>query len=72
MARRDCGAGGCGARWPSQVELFFSILERRLIRRGEFTSVECLAERIIAFINDYNRRAKPFRWTYDDRPLMAA
>jgi transposase len=60
------------ASWLNQVELFFSILERRLLRRGEFTSVECLAERIIAFINDYNRRAKPFRWTYDGRPLMAA
>ena len=60
------------ASWLNQVELFFSILERRLLRRGEFASVEELAERIIAFINDYNRRAKPFRWTYDGRPLMAA
>ena len=44
-------------------------LERRLLRYGEFTSVDDLADRIIAFINDYNRRAKPFRWTYDGRPL---
>ena len=60
------------ASWLNQVELFFSILERRLLRRGEFDSVDHLASRIIAFINDYNRRAKPFRWTYDGRPLMAA
>ena len=60
------------ASWLNQVELFFSILERRLLRRGEFDSVEHLAERIIAFIKDYNRRAAPFRWTYDGRPLMAA
>ena len=60
------------ASWLNQVELFFSILERRLLRRGEFDSVNHLAERVIAFINDYNRRAKPFRWTYDGRPLMAA
>ncbi len=60
------------ASWLNQVELFFSILERRLLRRGEFDSVEHLGERIIAFINDYNRRAAPFRWTYDGRPLMAA
>ncbi len=60
------------ASWLNQVELFFSILERRLLRRGEFDSVDHLAERIIAFINDYNRRAAPFRWTYDGRPLMAA
>jgi len=60
------------ASWLNQVELFFSILERRLLRRGEFASTDELAERIIAFIKDYNRRAAPFRWTYDGRPLQAA
>ena len=60
------------ASWLNQVELFFSILERRLLRRGEFDSVDHLADRVIAFIKDYNRRAAPFRWTYDGRPLMAA
>src|SRR5829696_135432 len=60
------------ASWLNQVELFFSILERRLLRRGEFDSVDDLADRIIAFIKDYNRRATPFRWTYDGRPLKVA
>ena len=60
------------ASWLNQVELFFSILERRLLRRGEFESVDHLADRIISFIKDYNRKAAPFRWTYDGRPLMAA
>jgi transposase len=60
------------ASWLNQVELFFSILERRLLRRGEFGSVEELADRVIAFIKDYNRRAAPFRWTYDGRPLKVA
>ena len=60
------------ASWLNQVELFFSILERRLLRRGEFDSVDQLAERVIAFIKDYNRRAAPFRWTYDGRPLKVA
>ena len=60
------------ATWLNQVELFFSILERRLLRRGEFDSVDDLADRIIAFIKDYNRRAAPFRWTYDGRPLKVA
>lgn len=60
------------ASWLNQVELFFSILERRLVRRGEFDSVEHLAERVIAFIKDYNRKAAPFRWTYDGRPLKVA
>jgi transposase len=60
------------ASWLNQVELFFSILERRLLKRGEFGSVDELADRIIAFIKDYNRRAAPFRWTYDGRPLKVA
>ena len=60
------------ASWLNQVELFFSIMQRRLLRRGEFASVEDLTERIIAFINDYNRRAKPFKWTYAGRPLKVA
>ena len=60
------------ASWLNQVELFFSILERRLLRRGEFSSTDELAERVIAFIKDYNKRAAPFRWTYDGRPLQVA
>jgi hypothetical protein len=54
------------------VELFFSILARRLLKRGEFASVSELVEQIMAFIAEYNRTAKPFRWTYDGRPLQAA
>jgi len=60
------------ASWLNQVELFFSILERRLLRRGEFASTDELAARIIAFIKDYNRKATPFRWTYNGRPLQVA
>ncbi|WP_323373803.1 IS630 family transposase [Plantactinospora alkalitolerans] len=60
------------ASWLNQVELFFSILQRRLLRYGEFDSVDDLATKVIAFINDYNKRATPFRWTYDGRPLQAA
>ena len=60
------------ASWLNQVELFFSILERRLLRNGEFASVDELADRIITFIEDYNRQARPFRWTYDGRPLKVA
>jgi transposase len=60
------------ASWLNQVELFFSILERRLLRRGEFSSTDEVADRVIAFIKDYNKRAAPFRWTYDGRPLQVA
>jgi hypothetical protein len=54
------------------VELFFSILARGLLRHGEFDSVEDLGAKILAFVQDYNQRAKPFRWTYDGRPLQVA
>lgn len=60
------------ASWLNQVELWFSIMERRLIRHGEFDSVDDLADRIIEFIKAYNRKAKPFRWTYEGRPLKVA
>ena len=60
------------ASWLNMVELFFSILTRRLLRRGEFTSREHLAKKILIFIAHYDRTAKPFRWTYDGRPLKAA
>jgi hypothetical protein len=53
------------------VELFFSILARRLLKRGEFASVQDLVARVMAFIADDNRTATPFRWTYDGRPLKA-
>jgi transposase len=56
--------------WLNQIEIWFSILVRRLLRRGSFTSVSELRERILAFIDYFNRTmAKPFRWTYTGRPL---
>jgi len=58
--------------WLNQIELWFSILVRRLLKRGNFTSIEDLRERILAFINYFNRTmAKPFKWTYTGRPLTA-
>lgn len=60
------------ASWLNQVELFFSILSRRLLRRGEFKSREELVAKIIGFIADYDDTAKPFKWTYQGRPPQAA
>ncbi len=60
------------ASWLNQIELFFSILSRRLLRRGEFESLDELVDKVMAFITDYNCRAKPFRWTYEGKPLKAA
>jgi transposase len=57
--------------WLNQVEIWFSILSRRLLRRASFTSTEELKRRILAFIKVFNEDlAKPFRWTYIGKPLM--
>jgi len=56
--------------WLNQVEIWFSILVRRLLKRGSFTSVDDLKQRILDFIAYFNRTmAKPFKWTYAGRPL---
>ena len=60
------------ASWLNQVELFFSILSRRLLKRGEFDSRDDLVAKVMAFIREHNRTARPFRWTYDGSPLKVA
>ncbi|MGH3710887.1 MAG: IS630 family transposase [Pseudonocardiaceae bacterium] len=60
------------ASWLNMVEIFFSILTRRMLRRGDFASRDDLIEKIIKFIAAYNGTAKPFRWTYDAKLLKAA
>ena len=56
--------------WLNQIEIWFSILVRRVIKRGNFTSTADLREKILAFIDYFNRTmAKPFKWTYTGRPL---
>lgn len=58
--------------WLNQIELWFSILMRRLLKRASFSSVDDLSARIVAFIDYFNRiLAKPFKWTYTGRPLKA-
>jgi transposase len=56
--------------WLNQVEIWFSILMRRVLKRGNFTSQEDLRAKILAFIAYYNQTAKPFRWTYTGRALV--
>ena len=58
------------ASWLNQVEIWFSILVRKLLRRASFKSKEELRHRILAFIDYFNKTmAKPFKWTYAGRPL---
>ena len=58
--------------WLNQIEIWLSILVRKLLHRGSFTSVADLQAKVHAFIDYYNRTmAKPFKWTYQGKPLVA-
>lgn len=60
------------ASWLNQIELWFSVVVRRVIHRGNFTSIEMLKQRLLDFIEYFNQTmAKPYRWTYTGRPLKA-
>lgn len=51
--------------WLNQIEIWFSILARRLLKRGSFTSLDDLRQRILSFIEYFNlTMAKPFNWKY--------
>jgi transposase len=55
--------------WLNQIECWFSILMRRLLKRGNFTSTQDLKQKIIDFIVYYNRTfAKPFQWKFESFP----
>ncbi len=58
--------------WLNHIEIWFSILVRKLLQRGSFTSVDDRKAKVLAFIDYYNRTmAKPFTWTYQGKPLVA-
>ena len=52
--------------WLNQVELWFSKIERDLIARGVFTSVNDLRRKIMKYIRAYNKTSKPLKWSYRD------
>lgn len=58
--------------WLNQIEIWFSVLSRRVVRRGEFRSVAELTAKIREYIAYYNRfKAHAYRWTYTGKPLVA-
>ncbi|MEO0540739.1 MAG: transposase, partial [Cyanobacteria bacterium P01_A01_bin.105] len=58
--------------WLNQIEIWFSILMRKLLRRSSFTSQAQLKDKILAFVDYFNRTmAKPFKWNYSGKPLVA-
>ena len=60
------------ASWMNQIEIWLSILTRKLLKWGSFTSTDDLTQQVRAFIAYYNRTmAKPFKWTYQGKALVA-
>lgn len=57
--------------WLNQIEIVFGMIMRKVVRRGSFTSVNDLEEKLLRFISYFNEVfAKPFRWTFTGRPLQ--
>jgi hypothetical protein len=60
------------ASWMNQIEIWFGILARKVVKRGNFRSTKELRDRLMAFIDYFNATlAKPFKWTYQGKPLVA-
>ena len=55
--------------WLNQIEIWLSILVRKVLKRGSFRSIEELEAKVRAFIDYYNQTANPFKWTYQGKPL---
>jgi len=58
--------------WLNQIEIWFGVLERRLLRRGEFHSKKDLMQQLLRYLDYYNAHwAHPYQWTYTGKPLVA-
>jgi len=57
------------AFWLNQIDIWFSILGRKVLKQGVFSSIKDLTSKIKNFIKDYNQNAKPFAWKYTGHPL---
>jgi putative transposase len=55
--------------WLNHIEIWLRILVRKVLKRGSFSSVGEVETKVLAFIDHYNQTAKPFKWTYQGKPL---
>ena len=52
------------ASWLNQIEIFFSIIQKKVVSPNDFASLELLSQTLLAFVDRYNRTAKPFNWKF--------
>jgi hypothetical protein len=57
------------ASWLNQVEIYFSIIQRKLLSPNEFTDTDAIIERLAAFASRYNHTAVPFQWKFSTTNL---
>ena len=57
------------ASWLNQVEIYFSVVQRKLITPHEFADLDVLAQRLLAFQDRYNATASPFDWRFTRQSL---
>ncbi|MEV6097075.1 transposase [Nocardia sp. NPDC051981] len=57
------------ASWLNQVEIFFSIVQRKVFSPNDFTSLDQAEDRLIAFERRYNQTARPFKWEFTPADL---
>jgi hypothetical protein len=61
--------GPVHASWLNQIEIYFSIVQRKVLTPNDFTSLSAVAERLLAFERYYETLAKPFEWTFTRQDL---
>src|SRR5215472_19200656 len=59
------------ASWLNQVEIYFSIVQRKVLTPNDFDSLAKLEQRLMAFQPHYERTARPFKWTFTRSDLQA-
>jgi hypothetical protein len=52
------------ASWLNQIEIFFSVIQKKVVSPNDFASLEQLSGTLLAFVDRYNQTAKPFNWKY--------
>jgi hypothetical protein len=59
------------ASWLNQIEIYFSIVQRKALTPNDFASLDAVRERLFAFERHYERIGKPFEWTFNRQDLKA-
>ena len=59
------------ASWLNQVEIFFSIIQKKVVSPNDFASLDDLAATLLAFISRYNQAARPFNWKFTANDLAS-